>query len=484
MTSKVSFTVRPPPRPTVDMDDTPDPSRPGSASPDSEGLRLPHRPATSSPLVPTTDRNGSSSRPSKRQWVSYTGPDSSDEDEPDTQEMITGFDAMGVQRCVILPVEQNTISLNSPPAFHYAYYRLDESKNKPQGPLVIVPQKNRDWRAESMAKKRQAMNGYVPDGARVAVGKDGSQGGLGTRGAINDGPQLSGLVVKDRVKQEEGEEVKVEEDVEMRDDVKEEQAKGEEEMDEDQRALQAVLRGEQGEENKREIAAIKVEDEQAWYQQSKSEADAFKEDLAARPDEASLADYERVPIELFGEAMLRGMGHVPGKSTSRTGSKQIQPYIPESRPALLGIGAKPRPVDENDVGKKKFTKPDKRYVPLVKVERTNSGSGANSRRTSRSRSGSPPRERKRDKERDRDYDRNRTRDRDDYRDRDRERDRDRDDRRDRRERGYDSERTREKDRDRDRDRERRREYDSDRDYERRRDRDRRDRDDDRREKRR
>ncbi|KAG9121110.1 hypothetical protein FRC07_003070, partial [Ceratobasidium sp. 392] len=316
MSSKVSFTVRPPPRPTLDMDDTPDPSRPGSASPDSEGLRLPLKPATSSPLVPTTDRNGSSSgRPGKRQWTSYTGPDSSDEEE-DTQEMITGFDAMGVQR-------------------------LDESKNKPKGPLIIMPQKNRDWRAESMARKRQAMNGYVPDGARIATGKDGSQGGLGTRGAINDGPQLSGLVVK--VKQEEegdGEEVKVEEDVEMK---VEEPAKEKEEMDEDQRALQAVLKGEQGAEAKREIAAIRVEDQHAWYEQPKSEADALKEDLMSRPDEATLDDYERVPIELFGEAMLRGMGHVPGKSTSRTGVKQIQPYIPESRPALLGIGAKPRP---------------------------------------------------------------------------------------------------------------------------------------------
>ncbi|KAG9089917.1 hypothetical protein FS749_000955 [Ceratobasidium sp. UAMH 11750] len=260
------------------MDDTPDPSRPGSASPDSEGRRLPHRPATSSPLVPTTDRNGSFSRPAKRQWASHTGPDSSDEDEPDTREMITGFDAMGVQR-------------------------LDESKNKPKGPLIIMPQKNRDWRAESMARKRQAMNGYVPDGARVATGKDGSQGGLGTRGTINDGPQLSGLVVK--VKQEEGgeEEVK-EEDVEMRDDVKEEVK--EEEMDEDQRALRAVLRGEQGEEAKREIAAIRVEDQQAWYHQPKSEADALKEDLMTRPDEL------RVRCELTPDVKVTFRLAIPG----------------------------------------------------------------------------------------------------------------------------------------------------------------------------
>ncbi|QRV84009.1 G-patch domain protein [Ceratobasidium sp. AG-Ba] len=284
---------------------------------------------------------------------------------------------------------------------------------------------------------------------------------------------------------EDGEAVKVEEDVEMQVEVKAEDGVKEEEMDEDQRALRALLRGDQGEQ-KREIEAIRVEDQHAWYE-AKSEADAFKEDLANRPDEASLEDYERVPIELFGEAMLRGMGHVPGRAATRTGLKQIQPYIPESRPALLGIGAKPRPVDEDDGGKKKFAKPDKRYVPIVKVERAASGSNVSSRRASRSRSGSPPRDRDRDR-REKDRDDRRTRDRDDrdYRDRDRERDRDgrdyrdRDRDRDRRDRGYDSERTRDKDRD----RERRKEYDSDRDYERRRDRDRRDKDSDRRDRRR
>jgi len=361
--------------------------------------------------------------------------------------------------------------------------RLDDSKNKPKGPLVIVSQKNRDWRAESAARKRQAMKGYVPDGAKVATGKDGSQGGLGTRGTINDGPQLSGLIVKPK---EEGDDVKVEEeDVEMQDDVKEEVKEEEMEMDDDQRALRALLRGGDGEEKRREIAAIRVEDQQAWNH-PKTEADAFKEDILTRPDEATLEDYERVPIELFGEAMLRGMGHTPGKAASRTGAGRVDPYIPESRPALLGIGAKPRPTDDDSAGKngsKKFTRPDKRYVPIVKVERTNSGSGVSSRRTSRSRSGSPPRERKREKERDSDRDRARDRDRDGYRERDRDerQDRDRDDRK--RERGYDSER-RAEERPREKDRDRRRDYDSDRDYERRRDRDTRDRGDDRRDRRR
>lgn len=124
-TSKVSFTVRPPPR-TIDTDNTPDPSRPGSASPDSEGLRLPHRPTTSSPLVPGVQNGasrGGGARPGKRQWTSYTGPDSSDEEESDTKEIITGFDAMGVQRCVLFTFSLNT-KLNSLPAPSFDLSRL------------------------------------------------------------------------------------------------------------------------------------------------------------------------------------------------------------------------------------------------------------------------------------------------------------------------------------------------------------------------
>ena len=38
------------------------------------------------------------------------------------------------------------------------------------------------------------------------------------------------------------------------------------------------------------------------------EAESFKRDMAALPDEASLEQYERMPVEDFGAAMLRGMG--------------------------------------------------------------------------------------------------------------------------------------------------------------------------------
>ena len=38
------------------------------------------------------------------------------------------------------------------------------------------------------------------------------------------------------------------------------------------------------------------------------ESEAFKKDVAGLPDTASLEEYAAMPVEIFGEAMLRGMG--------------------------------------------------------------------------------------------------------------------------------------------------------------------------------
>lgn len=38
------------------------------------------------------------------------------------------------------------------------------------------------------------------------------------------------------------------------------------------------------------------------------EVESFQKNLEQLPDEASLEDYEKVPVEEFGAALLRGMG--------------------------------------------------------------------------------------------------------------------------------------------------------------------------------
>lgn len=74
-----------------------------------------------------------------------------------------------------------------------------------------------------------------------------------------------------------------------------------------------------------------------------NEDDAFRSDVASRPDSASLEDYAAVPVEEFGAALLRGMGWKEGEVVGKRKDQVSKPRILERRPALLGIGAKEVP---------------------------------------------------------------------------------------------------------------------------------------------
>ena len=65
----------------------------------------------------------------------------------------------------------------------------------------------------------------------------------------------------------------------------------------------------------------------------------FKLDVAQRPDEATLEDYERVPVSLIGEALLKGMGWHKGEAIGGKNKALMQPieYVP--RPKGQGLGA-------------------------------------------------------------------------------------------------------------------------------------------------
>ncbi|XP_037680634.1 G-patch domain and KOW motifs-containing protein [Choloepus didactylus] len=54
------------------------------------------------------------------------------------------------------------------------------------------------------------------------------------------------------------------------------------------------------------------------------------------PDEA---DYEAVPVEAYGLAMLRGMGWKPGEGIGRTFNQVVKPRVNSLRPKGLGLGA-------------------------------------------------------------------------------------------------------------------------------------------------
>ncbi|KAJ7702948.1 DExH-box splicing factor binding site-domain-containing protein [Mycena olivaceomarginata] len=261
--------------------------------------------------------------------------------------------------------------------FHdFSRSSLHKSKKVPQGPLVIPALKNRDWR--ELARKRRSAAQFVPESARAVTGKDGSVGGLGTRDTINSGPVLSGLQVKAKVKKEEEDaEVVESQEVEMVD-VKEE------EETEDQRALRAILAAANGELPESVIDIIPT---------PMSEGDAYKQDVEELPDAATLDDYNRVPIEQFGLALLRGMGWKEGTAASRKpGKGLVQPYLPEARPALLGIGAKEQEVFDDGSNKKGSKRPERRYVPVVKQDREGGSSSGRGESGTDDRPRSPRRE--------------------------------------------------------------------------------------------
>jgi len=212
---------------------------------------------------------------------------------------------------------------------------------------------------------------------------------------------------------------------------------------EDQKALRVLLAGDM--DSTPQIDSIPI---------PPSETDALQQDVADLPDVATIDDYARVPITAFGAAMLRGMGWVDGGAvTSSERAKKnalVEPYLPKSRPALLGIGAKEQEVLDDGSKKKTRRGDEKRYIPVVRQESSReerNGSATVSRRASRSperRSGGGSSKRDDDRpRRDSDRDRRRERDRDDRGDRNRD-DRRRDGRwdsdrdLDRRDRGRDS----------------------------------------------
>lgn len=363
--SKVSFTVR---RPTPV-------SRDASSGPESDSnFKIPALPrhlaqdsAPGSPL--SRSRTSSPAR--------YHDPDSSDEDDEPQDELVSAFDAMGAQRCVPSPRSTPQPSQLTSVFFHdFSRSSLHKSKKVPQGPLVIPALKNRDWR--ELARKRRSAAQFVPESARAVTGKDGSVGGLGTRDTINSGPVLSGLQVKAKVKKEEEDaEAAESQEVEMVD-VKEE------EETEDQRALRAILAVANGELPESVIDIIPT---------PMSEGDAYKQDVEELPDAATLDDYNRVPIEQFGLALLRGMGWKEGTAASRKpGKGLVQPYLPEARPALLGIGAKEQEVFDDGSNKKGSKRPERRYVPVVKQDREAGSSSGRGESSTDDRPRSPRRE--------------------------------------------------------------------------------------------
>jgi len=296
------------------------------------------------------------------------GDSDDDEDDAATDELVIGFDAMGAQRWVAAQASRNTFSHHSPKSLHAVHSA--QGVTAKSGPLIIPAIPNKDWRAAARQRK-----GYRPDEGKIKVGVDRSQGGMGIKDTINSGPQQSGLIVYKKRKIEEDSDGDLKMEAKEKEEVPPQSE--DEAMTDEQRAVNALLiaakqAGEGGPVDEMSLEAIPMTDSIDW-RQPKSETDAYREDVATRPESASLEDYQRVPVSQFGTALLMGMGWKPGQGASKSGKGPVEAHAPKARPALLGLGAKPTEVAEGSKSQRSNAKPSKKYVPVIAKERQKNG---------------------------------------------------------------------------------------------------------------
>ncbi|KAN0107046.1 DExH-box splicing factor binding site domain containing protein [Russula decolorans] len=327
-----------------------------------------------------------------------------------------------------------------PQSFTLTFQSNANQRSEPEG-KVIAALKNGDWR-EIARKRRARAKMYIPPGAQSEASTNARA--VGSSETINSGPSLVGLHKRKRTQVDTTQDVPAETESPLA---------TEDVVTEDERAIRALIVDAEGGDGT-EGATADIIPMANSSRPAPTEDDAFKADVEDLPNEATLQDYERMPVSQFGAALLRGMGWKPGEPASRNKNRGIvEPWLPSARPALLGIGAKEREIFDDGSGRSRSTpsRPDRKYKPLLRVEsgRASPRSQPASRSESRRPSRSPPRKERREDDRDRrrDLDRQRERERDGRYDRHRESERDRDwDRRRDRER---SPRPSRRDRDRD-----------------------------------
>ncbi|KAG0365782.1 hypothetical protein BGZ54_006212 [Gamsiella multidivaricata] len=206
-------------------------------------------------------------------------------------------------------------------------------------PLIIPKLENADWRQQVLAKRKKT---YMPEGS------------LREPMNIVEEPVKEvryGLQIIKRTKAEHHTELGSDDAststftaiTEVKEDIVMEQK--EETLDEAAaRKIIEATSGERSEDARRLVV---------HGQENIDDVEAFQKNLEELPDESTLEDYEKVPVEEFGAALLRGMGW----NGDMKGSEAIE-Y--NRRPALLGLGAKPK---EPEPINKKYIKPGESRTP-------------------------------------------------------------------------------------------------------------------------
>ena len=203
-----------------------------------------------------------------------------------------------------------------------------------KGPLIIQAQKNLNWREESHRRKGRNLLPQKTQAARA--------GSVGDE----DVPPNFGLTLVG------GKERDIRDDILAADASSSEDStlRAEQLRTEDDEAMDALL----GNSGKSSMLILPSsgnnnEREDAWTQRE-HEDDAFRSDVASRPDPATLDEYAAVPVHEFGSAMLRGMGWQGPQAPDHNSGQVKKRKELVRRPALLGIGAKELPDGVEELG--------------------------------------------------------------------------------------------------------------------------------------
>lgn len=292
--------------------------------------------------------------------------------------------------------------------------KRDDESRKAKEVLVIPRMENRDWRGSKKGKNLLPPEVQREREAKVVEERGGKKVKVEGVDTVNsgEGEIKWGLSVRRRVADEEveaqGDEMVDGKGQEIQEEQSREEAKPEQTAD--QEALSALL----GTAPEKKGPDLVIPTTNNTNQEKISEEDAYKRSIAAAPDVSTLEDYERVPVEEFGAALLRGMGW--------KGEKVGKVRDVKRRQNLLGLGARELK-DAEELGA---------WVQKSDVKRLNEkrGSGKGGRGESRPKVSEYAREKERRDERREErggggYRREQERERSHHRNRDGERERDR-----------------------------------------------------------
>ncbi|CAO3642352.1 unnamed protein product [Cunninghamella blakesleeana] len=221
--------------------------------------------------------------------------------------------------------------------------KVTELNPKEETPLpTIAPIENADWRA--MAKKNKQR--YIP--------KQAQQQPSFSAAASNSEPEILsqsaatyGLQVPTKT------DIKITSTIEISQDVNtsipDTIEKDEPPKTLEAQAIEAIIKESiQTEENDEENDTLVI---------PMDETEAFRNDVKDRAEDTTIEDYEKMPVEEFGAALLRGLGWKKGEGIGRNRKNITPPTMTpiKQRESLLGLGAKPQDTD-SDNGKKNHNK--------------------------------------------------------------------------------------------------------------------------------